>query len=309
MTKKANFFIVGAAKAGTTSVYTYLKQHSEVYMSPIKEPNFFSTDVDVKTFSNTFKKNLPDISSYFSQKPLEPLQQAFIRDEKLYKKLFEDAQNETIIGEASTGYLYSKTAAQNIYKYNPNSKILIILREPISRTFSHYLMAVRFGFTTLDFLSALKKDIKKEEKGIGKSEMFVELSLYYDNIKQFLELFPEKQIKICFYEHLKNNQGLFMEDVFNFLNISKQKVKDKANHNKAEIPKHKRLNKLLTDSGIKAFILKIMGSSLKDKAKKIYLSNAAIPEITKEEKAFLQVLIEEDVQKTKALLHYLNFPW
>ena len=63
-----NFFIVGAAKSETTSLYNYLSEHPEIYMSPIKEPNFFGTDIDPTQFREDYKKTLLDLEGYFTRK-------------------------------------------------------------------------------------------------------------------------------------------------------------------------------------------------------------------------------------------------
>jgi len=115
-----NFYIVGAAKAGTSSLYSYLKDIPGIFMSPIKEPNYFSRQI------------LPD------NHRLKP-----IRDENKYLNLFKGAKNETILGEASPSYLVDPGAAELIHYYSPHAFILISLRDPVERLFSHYLMMRR----------------------------------------------------------------------------------------------------------------------------------------------------------------------
>ena len=82
---KINFFIVGAAKGGTTTVFDRLNSRADVYLSPLKEPNYYSTDIDTSSFSTEFRANTNlDLSSYFAQSPLPVKQIGFIRDEALY---------------------------------------------------------------------------------------------------------------------------------------------------------------------------------------------------------------------------------
>lgn len=306
---KANFFIVGTAKAGTTSIHHYLKEHNNVYLSPIKEPNYFGSDINPNLFSNTFKKNLPILSSYFKKKPLKELQQAYLRDSDQYKMLFSDSKNASILCDSSTSYLYSEKAAEEILKYNPNSKILIVLREPTSRAYSHYLMALRFGFTTLDFIAAIKNDQNKEEKGIGQSELFIEMSLYYNSVKRFLDLFPKEQVKVLFFEDFISDEQRTMNDLFNFLNISKTNLGKREVKNQAQLPKNKSLNKLLTNLGVKQLSQHLLSIETKEKLKSIYMSKKEIPKISKEEKEFLEPFFEEDIKKVKLLLSELEFPW
>lgn len=163
--KKPNFFVVGAAKAGTTSIYHYLKSHNDIYLSPIKEPHFFSTDIKIQDFTSTYKKHtFLDLDSYFKEKPYEELALSFVKDMEQYYKLFEDHKNEKAVGECSPSYLYSEKAALNIFNFNKDAKIIISLRNPIKRAYSHYLMALRLGQTDLDFREAFEQDLKQEKK-------------------------------------------------------------------------------------------------------------------------------------------------
>lgn len=88
---KLNLFIVGAAKAGTTSVYNYLKQHKDVYVSPIKEPNYFGSDINWHNFRKDFKINTKvDFEEYFSENDLDEKHNAILDSEENYLKLFRN---------------------------------------------------------------------------------------------------------------------------------------------------------------------------------------------------------------------------
>ncbi|MBK9638978.1 MAG: sulfotransferase [Bacteroidetes bacterium] len=159
-TKRPNFFIVGAAKAGTTSLYQYLSQHPEVYMSPIKEPNYFSTEIKFEEVRTEVKERirLLKINSFLKGNMRKPIHRAFINDIKQYESLFRFVGNQKAIGEASASYLYSPYAAKAIQEYNSEAKIIIILRNPIQRIYSHYLMDRRMGITNLPFEEALEAE-------------------------------------------------------------------------------------------------------------------------------------------------------
>ena len=103
-----NFFIVGAPKAGTSSLYAYLNEIPGIFMSPKKEPNYFS--------ENTIPND----------HPIKP-----IRDKKKYLELFKGVKGEKIIGEASTSYLADPEAPKLIHEACPDAKILISLRDPV----------------------------------------------------------------------------------------------------------------------------------------------------------------------------------
>ncbi|MEQ8999686.1 MAG: sulfotransferase domain-containing protein [Coleofasciculus sp. B1-GNL1-01] len=113
-----NVLVIGAAKAGTTTVYQYLKQHPQVYMSPRKEPHFFSKN-------GTKNYPIPTLEDY--------------------QALFQGASDEIAIGEASTSYLTHSKAAERIQCHIPNAKLIAILRDPAYRTYSLYIMLLMLG--------------------------------------------------------------------------------------------------------------------------------------------------------------------
>src|SRR6188508_1581564 len=136
--KLPNFFIVGAPKAGTTSLYYYLKRHPEVFMSPIKEPNFFA-------YEETIKQNL-----YHKEKGVGTLEE--------YKDLFAEANGRhKAIGEASVSYLFYPPVPERIKQMVPDAKIIISLRNPVDRALSHYYMEYKLGYVNVPLEDILLK--------------------------------------------------------------------------------------------------------------------------------------------------------
>lgn len=305
MTQKPNFFVVGAVKAGTTSLYHYLSQHPQVFLSPVKEPNYFSTDIDVASFSDSYLRNpLADLDSYFNQKPLQKIHAAFfVRKPHQYELLFNGATTQKAIGEFSTSYLFSSKAALNIYNYNPDAKIIAILRNPVERAFSHYLMALRYSFTTKRFMDAIKEDMKQKEKGWGISELFIELGMYADQIKAYQDIFPASQIKILLHDDLKNNPENLLKDICLFLEIGPHEFIFKEKHNVASVPKYKRLMGIMTDTGVKKKINKFFPDSMKKHVKNLLFTSSHLPKMAQAEKLFLLDIYREDIQKTSQLIN------
>lgn len=309
-TKKPNFFIIGAAKAGTTSLYEYLKPHPQVYFSPVKEPNYFCTDIKVDNFSDTYRKNtFLDVEEYFTKEKLTPLQLTFVRKPEHYRRLFEEVSNEKAIGEASTSYLYSTEAAQNILHYQPGAKIIAILRNPIERAFSHYQMALRYGHTDLDFGEAIRADYNRENKGWGISELFIELGMYYHQLKRYYDMFPENQIKVLLFDDLKKNPSASLRDCQQFLEIDESLPETFEAFNKANIPLHKGLNKLVTKWGLKNMLKRYLPGDAQQKLKKQFFSASADQQIPEEDADFLKDIYADDINKTSRLIGMDLTPW
>jgi len=112
------------------------------------------------------KNKIIDFEKYFSSKPLKKLHITHITKEEYYYKLFEDVRNEKAIGGAGRLSLF-KSSSKNIKEKVPHAKIIIILRDPIKRAFSHYLMDLNTGLISGDFIEEVLKDYNRFPKGWG----------------------------------------------------------------------------------------------------------------------------------------------
>jgi hypothetical protein len=191
------FFIVGAAKAGTTSLYHYLNQHPDVYMSPNKEPHWFSR-----------------------VRPVPGQDSRPVASEEEYLELFNEWNGESAIGEASPSYLWDEEAPYRIKEAVPHAKIIAILRDPVERAYSHYLMQVREGKEDLPFMAALQQDYHEENKAWSASRLYVDLGFYADQVQRYLEVFGEEQVKICLYaKELIRNPRALLKSVMEFIEV------------------------------------------------------------------------------------------
>ena len=118
-----NFLLIGAGKSGTTAIYRYLQAHPQIYMSALKEPQFFA-------IAGQPISDFPDLRGY---------EQEVVTDLQSYEQLFARFAGEVAIGEASTWYLYNPQALDRIQQSLPNVKLIAILRHPVERAYSHFL--------------------------------------------------------------------------------------------------------------------------------------------------------------------------
>jgi len=304
---KPNLFIVGAAKAGTTSIYNYLKDHPEVYLSPIKEPNYFNTELKFKDCRPEIQKSIYlDFDEYFDRETLKEKHFACFDRKEEYLKLYRDVKEEKVIGEFSTSYLHSSKAAEEIYNFNEDSKIIIILREPVSRTLSHYHMDLNAGFNTNNILEDLKNDFNSTKKGYCISNMYIDLSLYYRHVKRYLDVFPKEQILFIKFEDLVKNNKTVLEDLYSFLGLNNYEGINTLNniHNQTVVPKFKFLVKVMK---FKKIIPRSILMCLK-KIKPIFFKKPSKEEISTEIIEYLQNIVLEDFKKTNELIenHYGN---
>lgn len=305
--KIPNFFVVGAARSGTTSLYNYLKQHPEIYLSPIKEPNYFAKDVDTSKFIKPFRKSLKiNLDKYTKDSMKKEVHQAWIKDFKQYIKLFKNVKKEKAIGEISTVYLFSKVASKEIFRFNPNAKIIIILREPVERAFSHYKMDFNSKITKESIKELVKKDDNKNAVW-GTRSLCLESSEYYKQVKRYLKIFPKKNIKIFFFEDLKKNPEKFVKKVYRFLEVDNSfTLKKFIKYNPTSIlsPKSKFLSYISSKLNLVALYNLIPKGMIKKMIDKIYYKdNESLVRLRNSEKTLLKKLYSKDIKKLKTIVN------
>ncbi|UII29136.1 sulfotransferase [Fulvivirga maritima] len=190
-----DFLIIGAGKCGTTSVDNYLKQHPSIYVTNVKEPNFFGYEL-IKP------EDFPDKSKlkhYYDS----------VTDLESYQALFSEAQPDQLLGETSNTYLYHDRAPERIRHYVPNVKMAAIFRQPAERLYSRFLHLARVNeLPTKKFESVLDKNSIWWTRNDLIKEGF-----YYKNLVRFFDYFPKDQIKTYLFEDLKNNPQEVMQNI------------------------------------------------------------------------------------------------
>lgn len=304
-TKLPNFFVVGAAKSGTTSLYEYMKMHPQIYMAPIKETHHFSTDIDNSKFRPNYARSLnKDLSKFLESDMREGIFHAFVKEWDQYKQLFKHVKDEKAVGEITNSYLYSAEAAKNIFKQFPDAKIIMMLRNPVDRAFSHYLMDLRIGYETEDFMTALRKDMARNPKGWGISNLYVEIGMYAEQVKRFMDVFPERQLRIYIFDDFKKDPGAVVKDMFSFLGVDPDVPIDYSQKfNPSFIPKNKIIGKLNTQKKVKDWLKSVLPKSVKSKFKKTFYTDKDLPKISAEERRFLADIFHEDVRQLGRLLN------
>ncbi len=227
-----NFLIVGAPKAGTSSIYAYLKQHPDVYMSPVKEPHFFMLDNKKAAFQG------PGDSDRFKS--------AVHRLED-YQRLFDGVRDEVAIGEASTTYLGSHVAAAQIKRCLPNAKIIAILRHPVDAAYASFLHLARDGDELQkSFSAALQAEKERIEMNWDPIWHHTKRGFYYSQVERYYQLFGKEQVKVYLYENFKQNPQSILQDMFAFLGVDKAFVPNMSTkYNVSKMPRSVALNRLL----------------------------------------------------------------
>ncbi len=185
---RPNFFIIGAPKAGTTALYHRLIEHPDVFMPALKEPHFFS-EADV---------------------PNRP------QSLEAYLALFEGATTERAVGEASTSYLNSPEAPARLHSFAPEARIVAVLRHPVERAFSHYLMMLNSGAIPHDAFESLALKAKScimQGDPVPYGSGFRQ-SFYAEGIARYKSFFGDEQVCVLTYDQLKKAPDAFLRTLF-----------------------------------------------------------------------------------------------
>lgn len=277
-----NFFIVGTPKSGTTSLFNYLDEHSDVFMCPAKEPNYFS-------YKDIVQQNL-----YYAEKGTG--------NQEEYGKLFKDVTSEKVIGEASVSYLFYSDVASRIKASVPGAKIIIILRNPISRGFSHYLMDSRLGYVDLSFDHIVYQRTDHPLLALY-YQQFVDLGFYYEQVKRYLDIFGVTQVKIFINEDLKEDMLQVILSVYDFLDIDSSHIPDlKKKYNVYQYPRNAFIKYLYHLKCLRSFARSIIPNNFVETVKSNLLLRGEKPQLSIDTSNHLKLLYRDNILQTANLI-------
>lgn len=270
-----NFIIIGSAKAGTTSLYEYLGQHPDIFMSAIKETNYFAVDDPL------IKKERPTFPF-----PVKTIKQ--------YEALFSGVTTETAIGEASPIYFESPLAAASIYSRIPQAQLILSLRNPVQRAYSGYLMHARYG----------KNVGPVTNESFGAEQRYVQAGLYSEQVSRYLKQFGSAQLKIILFEDLVKNPSGVLSDIFQFLNVAdsfEPELSEK--HNVGSYPKFKIINQILMNDTLRNRFAEYLPNAAKQFANNLLKKNVTDkPSLTDEVKEGLKKYYQDDINRLEDLI-------
>jgi hypothetical protein len=217
--KKPNLFIVGAPRCGTTSIYMYLKEHPDIFMSPVKEIHYFGQDV---------AKLLRVPGEYLSR--------------------FSGWKDEKCAGEASVFYLYSETAARELKAFNPSARIIIMLRNPVDFLYSYHTRIRTFSVENIkDFETALNAEPDRRQgkrlpklvrKHGSESLLFYrKIATFSEQVQRYLDAYGSNQVKVILLDDLKADPAKVYRDTLRFLEVDPDFETDFSEKNTNRYPR------------------------------------------------------------------------
>jgi len=274
MKEKVNLLLLGTQKAGTTSLYKYLKQHPDICFSDLKEITYFVDDI-------FYKKGI-----------------------KYFHAFFKKYNNQKIIASSYVHMLSSENAPKRVLNYNKNMKFIILLREPIARAFSAFNYARQNGWEkyNMDFLRTLELESERmHQKKIDL--LYFYNGLYAKHISNWMNFFPKENFFIVTTKEFQNDPKNVMKKINFFLAIPNYKFVTKKKSNVTQKPRLIFINKFLLTRNkvIRAFFGKFLNSSLKNWLLRIFIP--FLLKINQSSKKFKNI---EENEKSIVANYFLN---
>lgn len=279
--RRPNFFIVGAAKSGTTSMLRYLGQHPEIAMPQRREPIFFGRDLSAHS------KKTVDLNDYLA--------------------IFDGCREEKIVGEKSVWYLYSRDAANEISAFDRNAKILIILRNPVDMVHSlHH-----------QFLSTGNEDVRSfdeaialiEERAAGRALpkaahfpaglLYTRVPLYAEQVQRYLKAFGKDQVQVIAFDEFCRSTARTYAKTLEFLGVDQTFAPEFVVYNKKSKPLVKRLSAGEAGGSV---VCRLLPAGLRWRLQRINKVEDKRPSMSAATRARLQELFRPDVERLSAVL-------
>lgn len=286
---KPSFIIAGVARCGTTSLYHYMKQHPQIAFPSQKEPKYFSS-----------------ISLEFPHKGIgdDTVDNMAIKDKKSYYRIFDKLDKNSIIGEASSDYLfYHNFTVDAIKKELGDIPIIFSIRNPIDRAFSAYNNLIRDGRENLDFMEALRAEEERIADNWDWMWAYKQGGLYADAIEHFKKEFS--RVKVVLFDDLENDSDNELSEIFEFLGVdSSFHVNSETKYSHSGKPRNKLIG-LLTDRNnkgvyaIRRLVISIVPRSFLEKIASKLLKK---DDIHDESKQYLAEYFKSDIEKLEQVI-------
>jgi len=280
-----DFLVIGAAKAGTTALYWYLGEHPEIFMSPLKETNFFAFGTDE---SGRPLYGDPDLHRF----PIRTLEE--------YQALFAEAGDARAVGEASPIYLECPQAAERIRHRIPEARLVCGLRDPVDRAYSDFLMYLRSRGRRLD----TRRDLAPAAPWLQPDSHWVRIGRYHEALARYYERFPRERIHVFLFDDFKRSSEEVVGEIYRFLGVDTSFRADLAvAHNVGGVPGIMPLERVLTSRSLRARIEPRVPAWVGRWARRLRAWNLdRPPALPREVRLRLRDTFREDIERTAALV-------
>jgi hypothetical protein len=283
-----NFLIIGAPRSGTTTLYESLKQHPQIFLSPVKEPMFFLLDGGPAHYPG-------------------PKSPQGVRRIDQYQSLFQGAKTEKAIGEASPCYLFSPKATLGLKQNIPDAKFIVILRNPVDRAYSHFLFHRMEGTEPLaDFEAAMDAEDERIRMGWFIFWCYRGIGYYGRQIERYLSHFPREKFRFFLMEDLAGQPQELFKEIFRFLEVDDGiRVRLPLRYNPAGVPRNQWFHEFLVrPNAVKNLMKPILSPNVQSFLLTHFMGrNLVRPSLERDVRKRILAMYQEDILKTQDLIH------
>lgn len=273
-----DFYVVGAAKAGTTALWSWLRTHPDVFLPTTAEPGHFAcVGTDPRPADGLF-----DARSVLRMTP----------DARDYAALYAPA-NGRMTGDCSSVYLHSLDAAQRIAAARPDARIIILLRDPTDRAYAQYRQHIRAGLEPIrDFRAAVHAESNRLKTGWSWAHAYTGASVYAPKIARFQQHFPQEQILFLRHEDLRDRPQVAWVQVLTHLGLSP-----------CPLPARSQTQTPRTQPGpVRRLLNRVLPSPLSAGMSRVLTASARpVPPLTLSTRVELSALFAPDLRRTAVL--------
>ena len=274
-----NFLVIGAYKSGTTALQHALRGHPQVFIPERKGPVFFAFD------------GVPDDSNPAAARSVKTLEE--------YERLFEPATGEPAIGDVSPEYLANPNACGRIKARIPDAKLVAILRNPVERAYSDYLMYVRDGQEHADFAMALDEQDVRYAAGLP-TGYYVRTGFFGRQLRAYFEAFPREQLQVHLFDDFARDPASVLAAMFEFLGVDPEAPAPAVERdNVSGIPRNAAVRTLI-DTGRR--LAPALPGPVRRRAKGVLARGLDRPDLPAAERRRLVEIYRDDVGELEALL-------
>jgi len=203
------FYIVGAARSGTTALWATLRRHPGIFLSDVKEARFFA-----------FDSGRPP--RHGEPPPGGPWES----DQAAYEALFAAAEPSQVVGDISPRYLITPGTAERIAARVPDARIVAVLRQPVDRAYSYWMLYRRAGIEELSFEAALADGPRRDAEGWFPGLTYLEAGDYRRWLAPYLSTFPRTQVLVCLHDELRARPAETMRRIVSFVGADPDRLRD-----------------------------------------------------------------------------------
>lgn len=291
-----HFVLAGAPKSGTTSLHRYLAQHPSVFFPPgKKEPLFFC-----------------GYKASFTGPGSASLNRNMVTNHREYEALYSAAEPGMTTGDASTDYLACPEAPGNIMSWNPDARIIILLRNPVKRAYSEHMHLVRDRLEQHSFMASLELESERRRQGYIPLFRHLERGLYHEGVTRYLSAFGPDRVKILLHEDFTLSPQDTVDDVLRFIGLEPIRVDVADRYNVSGVPRWPWLQSMFVrfrhsdDNGIaKRIVRSVTNKRFRQAIRKFYMSHSlsTADGPTPEELRYLREYYADDVRRLGILLN------